>query len=142
MMRQPGAHVRVTGLQLKPGAQPPATTQSVGSGVHVPELHTRPELHCTPQPPQLFSSLKVSRHVVPQRESVPPHGGVPASTPALPPAVEPPPEPPPTALPPPVWLLNPLHVPREHVVPMLHAEHDNPPRPHELSRRPETHCPS
>lgn len=45
LMRQPGAHMRVTGLQLKPGAQPPATTQSVGSGVQVPALHTRPELH-------------------------------------------------------------------------------------------------
>jgi hypothetical protein len=57
LIRQPTEHWRVVGSQLNPGAHPPAATQSVGSGRHVPEAQTCPELHWTPHPPQLFSSL-------------------------------------------------------------------------------------
>jgi hypothetical protein len=63
---QPTEHTLEMGSQPNPGAQAPAATQSVGSGWQVPMLQTCPEPQRVPQGPQLFSSLSVSIHRLPQ----------------------------------------------------------------------------
>ena len=131
---QPATHCFVVGLQPKPGGQPPAAAQSVGSSLHAPRSHTWPEEQVRPQPPQLFSSASGSTQPLWQSTSeplqpvcAPPPVAVPPSVAAPPPVAVPPsaPVPPPPPVDSKVW-----QRPKMQACPLLHTWQDSPFEPH------------